>query len=573
VAGSCQTHWTGPNCEDCVKGQYGAECRSQCNCNQKNTKTCDDGRGGDGKCTCNPGYAGADCSDCDGDKFGANCAACTCVHGECDSGVKGTGTCVPKSCEKQWAGDNCDECKTNFYGKSCRKCTCKNGVCDDGVAGDGHCKAGSCNSPSIFGANCDKPCACKHGTCSNNTAGTGHCVPGSCEVGFGGPNCDQPVAPPTPVGPLPPDPSGLKKCPNKCKAAFTKCLQGYPHETCVDYAANGLLCPMKCSAVDFLDRNPSCPGNQVFTACLSGCTATCIDPQACKGSTKPTTCHSGCECPAATPIWDPARRVCVTEAKCAPAGECPSVVNVNYLGMGNARSTCNASAYGDTCHPSCFSDICAPRPSYLNQEELTKECGALSQSLCGLPKAQSNIDYSHKCLWSGKAGKAKPELVCSGGAWLPTTVDGSCGNGASQLKSACSVLANTQCVTEQGCSANQSSSCAAIATGISTKCRFPCLNANSNDKAALDKCSVCVLTQLLAADAPGVSPPKNVPDLFPCCGCLSGTELGKKMTFNTPAALEKMLTSPCQAHSVLDDDDKMDDDLVGEEVATGSWFW
>ena len=43
-------------------------------------------------------------------------AACHCVHGQCDSGLLGTGHCRPDSCHLGHQGQDCNigKCKLNF---------------------------------------------------------------------------------------------------------------------------------------------------------------------------------------------------------------------------------------------------------------------------------------------------------------------------------------------------------------------------------------------------------------------------------------------------------------------------
>ena len=50
--------------------------------------------------------------DCDSEWYGTDCSSkCDCVHGECNSGVYGDGSC---SCDVNWDGDKCDKITNNL---------------------------------------------------------------------------------------------------------------------------------------------------------------------------------------------------------------------------------------------------------------------------------------------------------------------------------------------------------------------------------------------------------------------------------------------------------------------------
>jgi hypothetical protein len=79
---------------------------------------------------------------CPDGKFGADCTGtCTCVHGACDQGVYGTGTCA---CEEGYTGASCDTCDAGYQDNdgdgtclpSCAATACGAAGCDDstGVA-------------------------------------------------------------------------------------------------------------------------------------------------------------------------------------------------------------------------------------------------------------------------------------------------------------------------------------------------------------------------------------------------------------------------------------------------------
>ena len=125
-------------------------------------------------------------NDCDNAHFGQGCKlVCSCLNGHNDSGVFGSGRCLPGSCYIGWQGDNCDNCNSVHFGDNCSKMMCRNGMCDCGINGTGYCA--SCNSGFIgkncgncssefFGPECREACSCRYGTNSSGINGTGHCI-------------------------------------------------------------------------------------------------------------------------------------------------------------------------------------------------------------------------------------------------------------------------------------------------------------------------------------------------------------------------------------------------------------
>ncbi|KAM7367455.1 hypothetical protein PAMP_015355 [Pampus punctatissimus] len=94
---------------NCCHGYHGRDCLvcpggvgSPCS----NHGKCDDGRLGNGTCTCDAGFGGVACELCRDGFYGPNCKACNCSgHGSCDVGRKGTGLCF---CEAGWTGEHCE---------------------------------------------------------------------------------------------------------------------------------------------------------------------------------------------------------------------------------------------------------------------------------------------------------------------------------------------------------------------------------------------------------------------------------------------------------------------------------
>ncbi len=100
----------------------------------------------DAKCSsCADGYFGEECNNCPG---GGGISQCS-MHGECNDGIDGTGTC---SCDIDikpnglggWGGEQCSNCfSSDFYGDRCSVCPSTIAVqCGDGraeIPGTGVC--------------------------------------------------------------------------------------------------------------------------------------------------------------------------------------------------------------------------------------------------------------------------------------------------------------------------------------------------------------------------------------------------------------------------------------------------
>ncbi len=171
----------GDACEPCPAGMYGADCTGVCAC--QNGGSCDEGREGDGSCSCELGWEGTTCdSDIDECELGthnchelADCTntpggfLCTCLDGligdgescaydcdnlDCDDGL----LCTDDSCDTQTgclhqnnqaSCDDGDACTTNDR--------CTNGVCQgepiecEGDPGK-DLDSGGCACGSAFGS-------------------------------------------------------------------------------------------------------------------------------------------------------------------------------------------------------------------------------------------------------------------------------------------------------------------------------------------------------------------------------------------------------------------------------------
>ncbi|XP_067024545.1 stabilin-2-like [Acropora muricata] len=96
---------------ECCAGFWGRDCQA-CpgvpSCSGRGS--CNDRINGNGTCSCQNGFKGFGCELCqDSSKFGSNCnQTCPCLHGECESGVYGTGHCKPDSCHLGYTGQDCN---------------------------------------------------------------------------------------------------------------------------------------------------------------------------------------------------------------------------------------------------------------------------------------------------------------------------------------------------------------------------------------------------------------------------------------------------------------------------------
>ncbi|XP_054481008.1 stabilin-2 [Anoplopoma fimbria] len=96
VSGCCPGFW-GPDCMECPD-------RADRPCS--NRGVCSEGGERDLQLVLKVGFAGTACEDCAPGRYGPTCSSvCSCVHGLCDSGLKGDGRCT---CFSGYKGPNCD---------------------------------------------------------------------------------------------------------------------------------------------------------------------------------------------------------------------------------------------------------------------------------------------------------------------------------------------------------------------------------------------------------------------------------------------------------------------------------
>uniref|UniRef100_A0A8V5H5F7 Laminin subunit beta-1 n=1 Tax=Melopsittacus undulatus TaxID=13146 RepID=A0A8V5H5F7_MELUD len=231
----CRDHTDGRHCERCRDGYYGdpvlgsgQQCRpcpcpgypgtrhyhgSACHADQETHHII---------CLCTPGYTGPRCDRCSPGYFGAPeteggvCRPCQCNN---NIDTSDPGACDPRTghclrCLYHTTGPRCTLCQPGYYGnalqRSCRRCSC-----DPKGTLASHCTTDSCACdrgtgacacrPNVVGKSCDRcaphfwslggpggcePCGCHpthslHPACD---AVTGQC---QCRPGFGGRVCSQ----------------------------------------------------------------------------------------------------------------------------------------------------------------------------------------------------------------------------------------------------------------------------------------------------------------------------------------------------------------------------------------------
>ena len=209
--------WGGTNCDGCSPGWAGSTCTVECaggSCNSCNGHgVCNDGKTGDGTCTClqsdTKGYwTGTECQRCSPSYFGSSCAqrcpgkadgTLVCFgHGTCSEDFGGDGQCV---CDEGYGSASaCENCDDSHHDADCRqvclgtiggKPCSGHGRCFNGTTGNGTCVCDegfgtsdcSVECPSLNGALCNG-----HGTCRDGTANDATCV---CETAWASVDCSE----------------------------------------------------------------------------------------------------------------------------------------------------------------------------------------------------------------------------------------------------------------------------------------------------------------------------------------------------------------------------------------------
>lgn len=164
-----------------------------------------------GQCTCETGYTGLQCEDCEEGYFTngtSGCLNCACdTYGAISHLCDSSGTC---ECKAGVYGPKCDDCLPGFFHFSitgCRPCQCNNhtsncdtqsGVClncEGNTQGSNceECKPGFYRGPSSGPSEACAPCPCSNtssnGTCRTDASGSPVCD--RCSAPYSGPRCDQ----------------------------------------------------------------------------------------------------------------------------------------------------------------------------------------------------------------------------------------------------------------------------------------------------------------------------------------------------------------------------------------------
>ena len=381
----CQRHETtgyyaGIGCEDCIKGYYGSECKSQCPggaCSPcSGHGICSDGSIGSGQCTCflnqtHGMWIGSKCSECHSGWFGPECrtpcpgmttdGVCS-GRGICFDGRMGTGECLCRGSEphQHYGGVDCSDCELGYFGETCtERCSysiiseviliCSgNGICDGGPNGTGNC---SCSN-GYTGQLCDVICpetfagVCgSRGTCFEAAPNVAACECDSsghwdetslcsvCEVGWWGTYCDKEC----PNGPT--HPCSDRSVSGTCVPETGQCIcvSGWGGEFCE------LPCPGReaspCSGHGNCNVNATCD-------CVKSSNAGFWDTFDCSACAAD---HTGPLCT----VWCPTNEVGVA---CSGRGSC-------YLASDqNSRCICEKDYCGEVCelHGSVCQDfLCA----------------------------------------------------------------------------------------------------------------------------------------------------------------------------------------------------------------------
>ena len=244
-------------------------------------------------------------------------------------------------------------CRSGFYGPDCAPCPCVHGTCDDGHAGDGSCTC----TDGYWGESCEEaPVDCSTSPCQNG----GACAPGpdagftcDCAVGFEGETCATNI-----------DDCAASPCLNGgvCTdgvASFTcACADGFSGDTCATDIDD-------CAASPCLNGGVCTDGVASFTcACADGfsgdtcatdiddCTAgLCLNGGVCVDGVNTYTCDctgtgfDGASCD--NNIDD------CTAGLCLNGGVCVDGVNSTIC-------ECAPDFYGDTCE--AVVNDCDPNP-------------------------------------------------------------------------------------------------------------------------------------------------------------------------------------------------------------------
>eukprot|EP00760_Papus_ankaliazontas_P030714 PhM_4_TR4985/c0_g1_i1/m.85373 len=435
--GKCTCHsdsrrgfWNGTDCSICQTGYFGPKCNVQCNCHGRGQ--CDGGRGSTGKCKCEGGWdPDTGCSTCLAYRYGTNCLlSCEAINTQLARPCNGHGRCDNRSvnlnnekctgCDKWWGGATCDvECKKQCSG---------HGVCKEGVTELGGCVCNAGFKPpacdecigGYWGPTCSTDCP---GGAANPCSKRGKCdlTTGkcTCDEGFGGSACEL-------------------LCP---RDAVTNVTCG--HGTCKQ---DTVTCACHLSASDGFWRVP--PGGNVCTECVLGfdgsnCNITCpvYNGKKCNG-------HGSC---ASTNVCTCEEHYCGKQCE-RSGGICTACPLAGRYGI-NCDKICQCSSHG-TCSEGVGGDgTCACARGWASRY-CDRECDGGKDNPC------SNSTGGGVCLTSNG------ECKCNSG-FAGTTCNLKCPRSAT----------NVVCSNHGKCSDGRTGTglCQCVPQYVGAACNIPCL--------------------------------------------------------------------------------------------------
>ncbi|KAJ9461873.1 Teneurin-a [Diplonema papillatum] len=398
VAGACECDvgWDpATSCASCHESFSGARCDLACPA--AGGRACS-GRGTclEGRCHCSVGQCGGACEfsgagcpvagDCSdklayGPACGGRCPSC--VKGECDNGVNGTGVC---QCDPDWHGITCSQkCPRGHKNLRCSG----NGVCLESDA----CEC----STTFYGPACEYQCDCVH-VLDNNASlwyrhGSPACNPdGTCDCrdsGFAGRYCDVPC-PGVFSGMACGGPSRGRCVYDQSKrAAVCECLKGFDGPLCTLCAPRHYTwdCSRYCQHGDLDAAGTACicDANYGGDNCETGCPGAdaglvCTGHGSCNASFgHPAVCvcdsgYYGDDCGVACEASRcPDAFVCTEEGRC----DCPDSDAAGHYRSGVPNCTeCATGWYGENCTLACE---CSGHGSCDRETGLTCDCTATAR--------------------------------------------------------------------------------------------------------------------------------------------------------------------------------------------------
>jgi len=369
-------YWTGTSCTECVDGYWGPDCRGECNCHERGTARCMDGRLGDGTCVCNTGWSLNDCSQCDpGVVFPCvNTLRCPGPPDDSCYNSLGRGNCTRVSgssdgecvCQPTYATIDCGvQCPIGNQGEICGGPT--RGTCSQGRLGTGRCTCRTgfalpnCTTCThgYWGPTCSNPCP---GGTGNPCNGNGTCngVTGLCRCNglAGGPACSIPC----PVGGNGRVCSGHGDCnaTAQCRCHFDTTQGFWVGATCDSCAADfgtascAVRCPTfngsTCSGQgDCIQENATC-------SCYSGYCGRYCDTQLIMG-----VCLS---CPVPN----------VYGSDCDQPCQCQNGAFCNQGKAGDGSCSCGPGWAGPYCNITCPGGLATPCSNHGRCDALTVSC-------------------------------------------------------------------------------------------------------------------------------------------------------------------------------------------------------